>query len=197
MKLEKDRKTMGRKKNSASETEVKTAALPIAEAKSKTNGTTEKPKNTTMKSASSQAPVTAASALTSTKLSAPAPQPVKPAAPASVVSKPVAAAQPAKASAPAISDMKPIAKASRSATIEAKIDVGFGNTLYLRGEGIKGVDWDHGVPLKCVDGSTWQWSGEAADEKLKFKLLLNDKVWAKGEDVVATPGQKVQITPSF
>ena len=67
-----------------------------------------------------------------------------------------------------------------------------GNTLYLRGEGIKGVDWNHGIPLKCIDGSTWQWSGEA-DEKAKFKLLLNDIVWAKGEDLVVAPGQKLQI----
>src|SRR5579872_5239985 len=38
-------------------------------------------------------------------------------------------------------------------TIEAKIDVGFGNTLYLRGEG-PGLSWTQGVPLTCVDGKT-------------------------------------------
>src|SRR5689334_18740025 len=65
---------------------------------------------------------------------------------------------------------------SKSVTIEAKVDVGFGNTLYLRGEG-KGLSWNHGIPLTCVDSSTWQWTGEASD-KLKFKLLLNDSVWS-------------------
>lgn len=84
---------------------------------------------------------------------------------------------------------------SKSVTIEAKIDVGFGNALYLRGEG-QGLDWNHGVPLTCVDGTTWKWTGEAKD-KLKFKLLLNDAVWCQGEDIVAAPGQKLEISPAF
>jgi hypothetical protein len=80
-------------------------------------------------------------------------------------------------------------------TIEAKIDVGFGNTLYLRGEGL-GLSWTQGVPLTCVDGKTWKWTGETT-EQLKFKLLLNDQVWSQGEDLVATPGQKLEISPAF
>lgn len=80
-------------------------------------------------------------------------------------------------------------------TIEAKVDVGFGNNLFVRGEGA-GLSWEHGVPLKCVDPQTWQFSIPAND-KLKFKLLLNDTVWAKGEDLVASPGQRIQIAPAF
>jgi hypothetical protein len=52
------------------------------------------------------------------------------------------------------------------------------------------------VALTCVDGKTWKWIGEAT-EQLKFKLLLNDQVWSQGEDLVATPGQKVEISPAF
>src|SRR5215472_8506012 len=84
---------------------------------------------------------------------------------------------------------------TRPVTIEAKIDVGFGNTLYLRGEG-KGLSWTQGVPLICVDGKTWKWTGETT-EQLKFKLLLNDQVWSQGEDLVATPGQTLEISPAF
>jgi len=84
---------------------------------------------------------------------------------------------------------------SKSVTIEAKIDVGFGNTLYLRGEG-QGLSWNQGIPLTCVDGATWKWTGEAKDQ-LKFKLLLNDAVWCQGEDLVAAPGQKLEISPAF
>jgi len=84
---------------------------------------------------------------------------------------------------------------SQTVTIEAKIDVGFGNTLFLRGEG-QGLNWEQGVPLECLDGSTWQWSGKTSDN-LKFKLLLNDTVWAQGENLTAAPGQKVQISPAF
>ena len=84
---------------------------------------------------------------------------------------------------------------SKSVTIEAKIDVGFGNALYLGGEG-EGLNWNQGVPLTCVDSSTWKWTAPVSD-KVKFKLLLNDSVWAKGEDLVAAPGQKVEVSPAF
>ena len=80
-------------------------------------------------------------------------------------------------------------------TIEARVDVGFGNNLFVRGEGA-GLSWDQGVPLKCIDPQTWQLSVPASD-KVKFKLLLNDTVWAKGEDLVAAPGQRLQIAPAF
>jgi hypothetical protein len=84
---------------------------------------------------------------------------------------------------------------SKAITIEAKMDVGFGNALYLRGEGL-GLSWTRGVPLTCVDSSTWKWSGEAPD-KLKFKLLINDAIWCQGEDFVAAPGERVQVSPAF
>jgi hypothetical protein len=85
--------------------------------------------------------------------------------------------------------------AARPVTIEARIDVGFGNMLYLRGEGL-GLSWTQGIPLTCVDGKIWKWTGEATDQ-LKFKLLLNDQVWSQGEDIVAVPGQKLEICPAF
>jgi hypothetical protein len=87
------------------------------------------------------------------------------------------------------------ARSARPVTIEAKIDVGFGNALYLRGEGL-GLSWSQGIPLTCVDGKTWKWTGEAG-EQLKFKLLLNDQVWSQGENLVAAPGQKLEVSPAF
>jgi len=84
---------------------------------------------------------------------------------------------------------------AKPVTIEAKIDVGFGNTLYLRGEGL-GLSWAQGIPLTCVDGKTWKWTGET-QEQLKFKLLLNDQIWSQGENLVAAPGQKLEISPAF
>lgn len=73
--------------------------------------------------------------------------------------------------------------------------MGFGNSLYLRGEG-QGLSWNQGIPLACVGSLTWKWSGPAA-EKLKFKLLLNDSIWSKGEDLVVGPGEKVEVAPAF
>lgn len=80
-------------------------------------------------------------------------------------------------------------------TIEAKIDVGFGNNLFVRGEG-PGLSWEHGTPLKCVDPQTWQWSAEASDP-LKVKLLLNDAIWMSGEDIVVPPGKRIEVSPAF
>jgi len=91
-------------------------------------------------------------------------------------------------------EMKPMA-AQSATTIEARIDVGFGNNLFVRGEGA-GLSWDHGVPLACVNPDTWRWSTQAGNP-VKFKLLLNDAVWSHGDDLLAAPGQKVEVAPRF
>lgn len=96
---------------------------------------------------------------------------------------------------PAPGEQKTATATKAITTIEAKIDVGFGNHLFVRGEGA-GLSWEHGTPLKCVDPQTWELSVEAKDA-LKFKLLLNDAVWMAGDDVVAQPGKRVEIKPSF
>ena len=88
-----------------------------------------------------------------------------------------------------------ISPAPATTTIEARIDVGFGNNLFARGQGA-GLSWERGTPLTCVDGQTWRLS-IPADDKLTIKLLLNDTVWAKGEDIVVTPGKRVEIVPAF
>jgi hypothetical protein len=80
-------------------------------------------------------------------------------------------------------------------TIVAKIDVGFGNKLFVRGQG-EGLSWERGIPLENVDSRTWRLTVPAKD-KLQFKLLLNDTVWAKGDDVIAAPGKHVQVSPAF
>lgn len=142
--------------------------------------------------------------------------PGKSAAPVSVASKPVAPAAIAAKSTPTPKVNKPVttvpavtkpvavaptvskpasSRPVSTTTIEAKIDVGFGNRVFLRGQGA-GLSWERGVPLECVDSQTWRLTVPAQD-KLLFKLLLNDSIWAKGEDVVVTPGQRVEITPAF
>ena len=106
-------------------------------------------------------------------------------------------------------EAKPIIKAEKSVTplksqivtaaapivIEAKIDIGYGNNLFVRGQGA-GLSWERGVQLKNVDQKTWRIAIPASD-KLQFKLLLNDTIWAKGEDLVATPGNAVEVVPAF
>jgi hypothetical protein len=79
--------------------------------------------------------------------------------------------------------------------IDVKADVGYGNAIFVRGQGA-GLSWEKGVPLECVDSSTWRWSGEAKDS-LTFKLLINDQVWATGNDLTVAPGEKLEVTPAF
>lgn len=142
-------------------------------------------KKTTKKTTVPVAPA----AVTAAPVAAQSPAPTK----TVVAAAPVATPAPVKvAPAPAKTS---IVTAAAPITIEAKIDVGFGNQLFARGQGA-GLSWDHGIPLECVDSQTWRLIVPAKD-KLQFKLLLNDSVWAQGEDVVAAPGKKVEVTPAF
>ncbi len=81
-------------------------------------------------------------------------------------------------------------------TVQAKIDVGFGNELFIRGQG-DGLSWDKGTPLKCEDASTWVWTTKEAKGKAEFKLLINDELWASGENVAVNPGETLETVPSF
>lgn len=112
-------------------------------------------------------------------------------APAKIVKKP-AAASTKKAAAPAV---KPAAKASPT-VITALIDIGFGNTLYIRGEGA-GLSWDVGSPLDCVADDQWSISLPASAKPIVYKLLVNDLSWSIGDDYIATPGSKITLTPTF
>ena len=80
--------------------------------------------------------------------------------------------------------------------VAAKVDVGFGNALFIRGEG-DGLSWDKGTPLQCVDGSTWVWSTKRAKGKVVFKLLVNDQVWSQGQDLVVEAGKQAEVVPVF
>jgi hypothetical protein len=91
---------------------------------------------------------------------------------------------------------KPAATESALTTIEVKIDVGFGNALFIRGQG-NGLSWDEGSPLRCVEPTTWVWSTEGATGDLVFKLLLNDQAWSQGDNYTAPRGQRTQVSPAF
>jgi hypothetical protein len=119
-------------------------------------------------------------------------------APSSTVTAPKSAptapkATPSAAKPTSVAPKKPTAEALT--TIEVKIDVGFGNAIFLRGQG-SGLTWEQGVPLDCVDGNTWRWTQKVAGP-VTFKVLLNDQVWSAGSDFVVEPGQKVEVSPSF
>lgn len=76
------------------------------------------------------------------------------------------------------------------------MDVGFGNALFIRGEG-GGLSWDKGQPLVCVDGATWVWTARQTDRPVRFKLLINDQRWSRGENLEVCPGGQLEVVPAF
>jgi hypothetical protein len=80
--------------------------------------------------------------------------------------------------------------------IAARIDVGLGNALFIRGQG-DGLSWEKGTPMACADASTWIWSTQKAKDKIVFKLLLNDQIWTTGADLAVEAGRRAEIVPSF
>lgn len=81
-------------------------------------------------------------------------------------------------------------------TITARLDVGFGNTLYLRGEG-PGLSWDKGVPLTFVSIGKWRWESADASAPVKGRLLKNDEIESPLGLLTLVPGQQLAVTATF
>jgi hypothetical protein len=120
---------------------------------------------------------------------------VKAAAKKSPAPAPVPAAPAKKSAAPA--KKKPAVATEPPATfISAKIDIGFGNHLFVRGSG-PGLSWDRGVAMDCVGTGLWTLAVKNATQPVTFKVLVNDLSWCAGDDYVAAPGQSVNVVPTF
>jgi hypothetical protein len=92
---------------------------------------------------------------------------------------------------------KPVVTSEPPATfISAKIDIGFGNHLYIRGEG-PGLSWDHGLAMDCVGAGLWTSTVKNATDPVTFKVLVNDLSWSTGNDFVVEPGQSITVEPAF
>ena len=122
------------------------------------------------------------------------PAPVAVTAPAPVVVAPVAKA---KVEAAPTSVSAPIAKPVAAKTeIIALGDVGFGNALFIRGDG-PGLSWEKSIALENKGSDRWSLVVPNATKPFAFKFLLNDQVWSEGENYSALPGGSVSIEPHF
>lgn len=81
-------------------------------------------------------------------------------------------------------------------SIVAYVDVGYGNTLYIRGEGA-GLNWEKGIPLKNVSAAEWAFETNKATGTLNYKFLINDQVWATGDNLTIQAGSKSISSPQF
>ena len=124
----------------------------------------------------------------------------KAAAPTKKAAKKVAAkkAPAPKKAAPKAAAPKKVAKSKEGAetSILAQVDVGFGNQLYVRGEGA-GLSWNKGVLLDNVSPYEWAFKTTKATGAIEFKFLLNDELWAEGSNLSVDPGTESVSAPVF
>ncbi len=114
--------------------------------------------------------------------------------------KPAAKPAPAKSSKAPTSPTKATAKKpidSTATVIVAKYDVGFGNKLFIRGEGA-GLDWEAGVEMKNVENDVWVWTNNDLKKgAVTCKFLINDDIWSVGENLFVPAGETSTVFPSF
>ena len=86
---------------------------------------------------------------------------------------------------------------NKPTTVVANIDVGFGNRLFIRGNGC-GLTWDKGIEMSLVNGNCWKWESKDPNNttNFEFKILLNDELWSTGDNYLANKAT-MEITPVF
>lgn len=80
--------------------------------------------------------------------------------------------------------------------VVVKYDVGFSNSLYIRGQG-GGLSWEKGIELRNTAPDEWVWESSAPCEECEFKVLINDTCYETGENHHIYNGGIVQYTPCF
>jgi len=81
-------------------------------------------------------------------------------------------------------------------TIVAKVDVGYGNSVSIRGDE-PFLHWSKGIALGSIAGDKWEIVLTGIDRPFQFKFLRNDQVWSTGDNYTASPGDTLSITPGF
>jgi hypothetical protein len=134
---------------------------------------------------------------TNTKSSkSPAPATAKTATAKPAIKKKAPVAAPAVAFSASSSKVAPVATARVVTKITAQIDVGFGNALYVRGEG-PGLSWDRGVLMTCVGDDAWAITLGESSRPYTLKFLINDITWSVGPDFNVASGSTVTFSPGF
>lgn len=80
--------------------------------------------------------------------------------------------------------------------IIVKYDVGFNNSIYLRGEGAD-LSWERGLLLKNVKADEWHWETTLPFSKCEFKVLINDRQYELGDNHILQCGKSFEYTPIF
>jgi hypothetical protein len=141
-------------------------------------------KKTTKKAVAAKAP---AKKVAAPKKAAPIKKAPAKKAPAKKAPTPKKAATPVKKA--------PAKQTTAQNRIIARVDVGFGNVLFVRGEGA-GLSWEKGTALANVTPYEWALSCSTKG-KVIFKFLINDELWAEGENITLPAGRESISSPTF
>lgn len=106
------------------------------------------------------------------------------------------AAAPKKAAPAKKAPVKKASKKVEQTSLIARVDVGFGNSLYVRGSGA-GLSWAKGTLLDNVSPYEWAFKTTKAKGEVEFKFVLNDEVWAEGENLTVVAGGTSISSPIF
>ncbi len=118
-----------------------------------------------------------------------------PAKKASVKKAPVKKKAPAKKVAKKVVK-KTAAKKLTMTRIIARVDVGFGNQLYIRGEN-GGLDWEHGILMENISPYEWSFTTHYPAKQIEFKFLINDELWSEGNNLKIAAGKESISSPTF
>lgn len=80
--------------------------------------------------------------------------------------------------------------------IVATVDVGFGNTLSVRGD-TEPLSWERGWWAWPASADRWELVLTEVDGDFAFKTLVDDTTWQVGDDSVGSAGAENKVIPSF
>jgi len=101
--------------------------------------------------------------------------------------------------------LRPVSISPKDVTPAKKIRITFHfkagtkNKLYIRGEGSPELSWHKGIVMRHVSKTKWVWETSCSDlSSLKFKVMLNDTTWEKGNDHTLKTGEnRPEFIPEF
>lgn len=87
-------------------------------------------------------------------------------------------------------------KAKKLTRVIVHCDVGFNNSVFIRGSGAN-LNWDKGVMLHNTKADEWVWETEHPFNLCEFKVLINDLHYEQGDNRKIECQGCVEYTPLF
>ena len=84
----------------------------------------------------------------------------------------------------------------KSGCVIARVDVGWGNSLYIRGNGAD-LSWAKGVHMTSSTANEWLWTSPQFKSNFEFKILINDVYWSEGDNYDANVNKVTIVSPTF